>query len=173
MSRPKKGMLPVDAVEDRARALDLRKKIANTQDAQFINKVFQFTPKQRDAYAAIEALQNLREQEAEMFDERARRPRGMLPVPPSQADVRRLDNAQVDRWGRTEAGPDADYFGDHRDTFHAQTQQHIDHISARAHHAAEILKKRGTLKGSGYETAAKDFDDWFGPGSFKEHYLGR
>lgn len=88
-----------------------------------------------------------------------------------QADVRRLDNVQVDAWGRTTASPDAEWFGDRRSTSHARGQQHIDHINARALQAAKILKKKGTLEGSGYEEAPEAWDAWFGPGSFKQDFM--
>ena len=61
------------AAEDLKAARKLRKKIADTDDAQHINKAFQLTKEQRDGVAAIELLQNLREQDAEVLEERARR----------------------------------------------------------------------------------------------------
>jgi hypothetical protein len=48
-------------------------KVSDTEQAQKINRVFRITKEQKDAVKAIDANQNLREEEAEYFEESARK----------------------------------------------------------------------------------------------------
>jgi hypothetical protein len=50
-----------------------RQKVSDTEQAQKINRVFRITKEQKDAVKAIDANQNLREEEAEYFEESARK----------------------------------------------------------------------------------------------------
>ena len=55
------------------RADSIRTTISGNSEAQRVNKVFgQFTQKNRDAVKAIDSEINLKEQDAEMYDERAK-----------------------------------------------------------------------------------------------------
>jgi hypothetical protein len=94
---------------------------------------------------------------------------GMLPIP-SQAEVRRYDNEQLDWHDRS---PDDPAFGDRRNDGTIHRQAHMDHVSARANRLAELIRA-GKVEGSGFGPYdIEQFEAVFGPGTFRELILGK